>query len=41
MDQTSTIHSEWTQGLFGPLLSCHFPRNKKYSVLILDATVLW
>jgi len=26
-----------TQGLFMPFLSCHFPSNRKYSVLILDA----
>jgi len=34
MEQTSTIHSEDT-GFTYAFLSCHFPRNTKYSVLIL------
>jgi len=34
MEQTSTIHSVDT-GLTYVFLSCHFPSNTKYSVLIL------
>jgi len=28
---------QWTQGLFTPFSSCHFPSNTTYSVLILYA----
>jgi len=33
------MHSvDTTQGLFMPFLSCHFPSNTKYNVLILYAS---
>jgi len=32
MEQTAQ-YIQWTQGLYTPFLSCHFPSNTKYSVV--------